>query len=73
MRPLDGKGDAIALHLQPIDRPDDAVAGALPGAEVEAFPALLPGRYELRLSRSQSETLTYKVSVRAGEIATVAQ
>lgn len=73
VRPLDGKGDAIALHLQPIDRPDHAGPRALPGAEVEAFPTLLPGRYELRLSRSQSETLTYKVTVRVGEVATVAQ
>ncbi|MCY3003357.1 MAG: carboxypeptidase-like regulatory domain-containing protein [Planctomycetota bacterium] len=73
VRPLDGKGDAIALHLQPSDRPDHAGPRALPGAEVEAFPSLLPGRYELRLSRSQSETLTYKVTVRVGEVTTVAQ
>lgn len=62
---------SIPLHLVPTDPSQRASNRALPEAEVETYPTLLPGRYELRLSRPGSESRSIQVTVRAGKVTSV--
>lgn len=62
---------SLPLHLVSSDPAQGAGNRVLPEVEVETYPTLLPGRYELRLSRPGSETRSIQVTVRAGKVTTV--
>ena len=70
--PLDGAGEPVELLLVDSVQANYAGFSALPGWDVEASPALLPGRYRLRITRPDSSPRVTEVTVRAGEITTVA-